>query len=66
MFGFSPGFHRHVGRRGAVHILKDDGSLNMSEGKSSRRVVSSHGAHEVRIIFAKSSATLFSSLLQLI
>uniref|UniRef100_A0A2N9HDF6 UPF3 domain-containing protein n=1 Tax=Fagus sylvatica TaxID=28930 RepID=A0A2N9HDF6_FAGSY len=39
------GSQRHSGRRGG-HVMKDDGSLNMSEGKSSRRGVSGHSAHE--------------------
>ncbi|XP_059449216.1 regulator of nonsense transcripts UPF3 isoform X2 [Corylus avellana] len=50
------GSHRHVGRRGAAHILKDDGSLNMSEGKSPRRGVSGLGAHEKLVWVQKSSS----------
>ncbi|KAB1210896.1 Regulator of nonsense transcripts UPF3 [Morella rubra] len=52
------GSHRPVGRRGAVPIMKDDGSLNMNEGKSSRRGgVSGHGAHEFSfsLVFTEAS-----------
>ncbi|KAE8022320.1 hypothetical protein FH972_008128 [Carpinus fangiana] len=57
------GSHRHVGRRGAAHILKDDGSLNMSEGKSSRRGVSGLGAHEKQVWVQKSSSGMaFSNI----
>ncbi|XP_042969573.1 regulator of nonsense transcripts UPF3 isoform X2 [Carya illinoinensis] len=49
--------HRRVDRRGAVHIMKDDGSLNTSEGKSSRRGgVSGHGALEKQMWIQKSSS----------
>ena len=44
-FCASLGSVRHVGRRGAVHIMKDDGSLNPNEGKPSKRGVA--GGHEV-------------------
>ncbi|KAK9995017.1 hypothetical protein SO802_024720 [Lithocarpus litseifolius] len=40
------GSQRHFGRRGAAQMMKDDGSVNISEGKSSRRGVSGHSAHE--------------------
>ena len=43
--------------------MKDDVSLNMSEGKSSRRGVSGHSAHEVCVVFAKSTVTSCSGLL---
>lgn len=42
---FSLGSVRHVGRRGAGHVMKDDGSLNPNEGKSSKRGLA--GGHEV-------------------
>lgn len=42
----SSGSVRHVGRRGAGHVMKDDGSLNPNEGKPSKRGVA--GGHEVR------------------
>ncbi|XP_022948756.1 regulator of nonsense transcripts UPF3-like isoform X1 [Cucurbita moschata] len=45
---------RHVGRRGAVHIMKDDGSLNPNEGKPSRRGVA--GGHEKQVWVQKSSS----------
>ncbi|XP_035550488.1 regulator of nonsense transcripts UPF3-like isoform X1 [Juglans regia] len=49
--------HRRVDRRGAVHVMKDDGSLNSSEGKSSRRgSVSGHGALEKQVWVQKSSS----------
>ncbi|KAF3953904.1 hypothetical protein ACB098_12G016300 [Castanea mollissima] len=50
------GSQRHFGRRGAAHITKDDGSVNMSEGKSSRRGVSGHSAHEKQVWVQKSSS----------
>lgn len=47
--------------------MKDDGSLNMNEGKSSRRGgVSGHGAHEVCTVCAKATAALFSLLLHFV
>ncbi|XP_050251859.1 regulator of nonsense transcripts UPF3 isoform X1 [Quercus robur] len=50
------GSQRHFGRRGAAHITKDDGSVNMSEGKSSRRGVSGHSAHEKQVWVQKPSS----------
>ncbi|XP_077231613.1 smg-4/UPF3 family protein isoform X2 [Tasmannia lanceolata] len=44
------GSHKHVGRRGLVHGLKEvDGPLSLSEGKSSKRGGAiGYGSHEVR------------------
>lgn len=44
---FFLGSVRHAGRRGAGHVMKDDGSLNPNEGKPSKRGVA--GGHEVRL-----------------
>ncbi|XP_038890177.1 regulator of nonsense transcripts UPF3 isoform X2 [Benincasa hispida] len=45
---------RHVGRRGAAHVMKDDGSLNPNEGKPSKRGVA--GGHEKQVWVQKSSS----------
>ncbi|XP_022149975.1 regulator of nonsense transcripts UPF3 isoform X2 [Momordica charantia] len=45
---------RHVGRRGAGHVMKDDGSLNPNEGKSSKRGLA--GGHEKQVWVQKSSS----------
>ncbi|XP_008459659.1 regulator of nonsense transcripts UPF3 isoform X1 [Cucumis melo] len=45
---------RHVGRRGAGHVMKDDGSLNPNEGKPSKRGVA--GGHEKQVWVQKSSS----------
>ncbi|CAL9045114.1 unnamed protein product, partial [Musa banksii] len=42
------GSHRHVGRRGLARGLKEmDSSLNLSEGKSSKRASTVYSTHEV-------------------
>ncbi|KAF8411964.1 hypothetical protein HHK36_004522 [Tetracentron sinense] len=50
------GSHRHVGRRGPAHIMKDsDGSLNLSEGKPSKRGgATGYGSHEKQVWVQKS------------
>lgn len=45
---------RHVGRRGAGHVMKDDGSMNPNEGKPSKRGVA--GGHEKQVWVQKSSS----------
>ncbi|XP_077249722.1 regulator of nonsense transcripts UPF3-like isoform X2 [Tasmannia lanceolata] len=53
------GSHKHVGRRGLVlHGLKEvDGSLNISEGKSSKRGgVTGYGSHEKQVWVQKSGS----------
>lgn len=45
---------RHAGRRGAGHVMKDDGSLNPNEGKPSKRGVA--GGHEKQVWVQKSSS----------
>lgn len=39
----SAGSRRHGGRRG----VKDDGFMNLSDGKNSKRNVAGYGSHEV-------------------
>lgn len=52
------GSHRHVGRRGPVHGLKDiDGSLNFSEGKPSKRSGGTgYGSNEKQVWVQKSGS----------
>lgn len=52
------GSHKHGGRRGPSHNAKDaDGSPNLSEGKSSKRGVSTgYGSHEKQVWVQKSSS----------
>ncbi|XP_050377141.1 regulator of nonsense transcripts UPF3 isoform X2 [Argentina anserina] len=53
------GSHRHFGRRGSASSTKDDGSLNISEGKSSKRgsAAAVHGAPEKQVWVQKSSGS---------
>ncbi|XP_062028230.1 regulator of nonsense transcripts UPF3 isoform X1 [Rosa rugosa] len=50
------GPHRHFGRRGTAPSTKDDGSLNISEGKSSKRGAAVHGVPEKQVWVQKSSS----------
>ena len=49
------GYHRHVGRRGLARDIKEvDGSLSVTEGKSSKRGSTGYSSHEVnyeKIVF---------------
>ncbi|XP_068653302.1 regulator of nonsense transcripts UPF3-like isoform X2 [Aristolochia californica] len=47
------GSHRHGGRRG-LHGLKDDGLVNLSEGKPSKRGATGYGSHEKQVWVQKS------------
>ncbi|XP_068648427.1 regulator of nonsense transcripts UPF3-like [Aristolochia californica] len=47
------GSHRHGGRRGP-HGLKDDGLINLSEGKPSKRGATVYGSHEKQVWVQKS------------
>ncbi|KAJ7949709.1 Regulator of nonsense transcripts UPF3 [Quillaja saponaria] len=47
------GSHKHFGRHGATLIMKDDG---VNEGKSSKRGVAWHSAHEKQMWVQKSSS----------
>ncbi|KAF8404309.1 hypothetical protein HHK36_009192 [Tetracentron sinense] len=50
------GSHRHVGRRGPAQIMKDaDGSLNLSEGKPSKRGAAT-SSHEKQVWVQKSGS----------
>nr|XP_011461172.1 PREDICTED: regulator of nonsense transcripts UPF3 isoform X2 [Fragaria vesca subsp. vesca] len=53
------GSNRHFGRRGTASSMKDDGSLNTSEGKSSKRGAAAavHGAPEKQVWVQKSSGS---------
>ncbi|KAK9929818.1 hypothetical protein M0R45_026898 [Rubus argutus] len=51
------GSHRHFGRRGTAPSTKDDGSLNLNEGKSSKRGATVHGAPEKQVWVQKSSGS---------
>ncbi|XP_044489621.1 regulator of nonsense transcripts UPF3-like isoform X2 [Mangifera indica] len=55
---YSEGTHRHVGRRGPTHVLKDaDGSSATGEGKPSRRGGGAgYGSHEKQVWVQKSSS----------
>lgn len=57
-FSVDNGSHKHGGRRGPSHNAKDaDGSPNLSEGKSSKRGVSTgYGSHEKQVWVQKSSS----------
>ncbi|KAI3972835.1 hypothetical protein MKX01_019493 [Papaver californicum] len=52
------GSHRHSGRRGSAHAVKDvDGSPSPSDGKPSKRVVTTnYGSHEKRVWVQKSGS----------
>ncbi|KAI4324198.1 hypothetical protein L6164_023753 [Bauhinia variegata] len=50
------GSQRHFSRRGAAHLVKDDGMVNLSEGKPSKRAVTGHSAHEKQVWVQKSSS----------
>ncbi|KAI3990943.1 hypothetical protein MKX01_026127 [Papaver californicum] len=52
------GSHRHSGRRGSAHAVKDvDGSPSPSDGKPSKRVVTAnYGSHEKRVWVQKSGS----------
>ncbi|XP_077231617.1 smg-4/UPF3 family protein isoform X5 [Tasmannia lanceolata] len=52
------GSHKHVGRRGLVHGLKEvDGPLSLSEGKSSKRGGAiGYGSHEKQVWVQKSGS----------
>ncbi|KAI4332336.1 hypothetical protein L6164_017256 [Bauhinia variegata] len=50
------GSQRHFTRRGAAHLVKDDGAVNASEGKPSRRGGTGHGAHEKQVWVQKPSS----------
>ncbi|KAH7524883.1 hypothetical protein FEM48_Zijuj06G0166400 [Ziziphus jujuba var. spinosa] len=50
------GSHRHLSRRGTVHTIKEDGNLNVGEGKPSRKGASAHGANEKQVWVQKSSS----------
>ncbi|XP_024024548.1 regulator of nonsense transcripts UPF3 [Morus notabilis] len=50
------GSHRNFGRRGTAHNVKDEVPQNVSEGKSSKRGATVHGAHEKQVWVQKSSA----------
>ncbi|MCL7049267.1 hypothetical protein MKW94_020351 [Papaver nudicaule] len=52
------GSHRHSGRRGSAHVVKDvDGSPSPSDGKPSKRVVAAnYGSHEKRVWVQKSGS----------
>ncbi|KAI3870784.1 hypothetical protein MKX03_006768 [Papaver bracteatum] len=52
------GSHRHSGRRGSAHAVKDvDGSPSPSDGKPSKRVVATnYGSHEKRVWVQKSGS----------
>lgn len=53
----SGGSHRHYGRRVAASITKDDGCINIIEGKSSkRRGAAGSGGNEKRVWIQKSSS----------
>ena len=57
-----PGPLKNFGRRGAAHNTKDEGTQNVSEGKSSKRGATVHGAHEVSLMlhFQRSITALCS------
>lgn len=55
------GSQRHFGRRGSAHNIKDDGSMNVSEGKPSKRGATVHGAPEVCITFLVGCHIIFIS-----
>lgn len=57
-----PGFHKHSGRRGLVHGVKDtDRSSILSEGKPLKRGGSSaHGSHEVFLVNLRYQVFLFA------
>ncbi|XP_009379185.2 regulator of nonsense transcripts UPF3 isoform X2 [Pyrus x bretschneideri] len=50
------GSHRHFGRRGTGHNMKDDGSQNVGEGKPSKRGATGQGAPEKQVWVQKSSS----------
>ncbi|KAM1729640.1 hypothetical protein ACFX12_020001 [Malus domestica] len=50
------GSHRHFGRHGSAHNMKDDGSVNVGEGKPSKRGASGHGTPEKQVWVQKSSS----------
>lgn len=49
------GSHRHFGRRSRVHSLKDDGSMALSEVKSSKKGGAAGGAQEKQVWVQKPS-----------
>lgn len=57
-FSVDNGSHKHGGRRGPSHSAKDaDGSSYLSEGKPSKRgVTSAYGSHEKQVWVQKSSS----------
>ncbi|KAM1204031.1 hypothetical protein ACFX2J_019773 [Malus domestica] len=50
------GSHRHFGRHGSAHNMKDDGSVNVGEGKPSKRGASVHGTPEKQVWVQKPSS----------
>ncbi|XP_021831171.1 regulator of nonsense transcripts UPF3 isoform X1 [Prunus avium] len=51
------GSQRHFGRRGSAHNIKDDGSINVSEGKPSKRGATVHGAPEQKQVWVQKSSS---------
>ncbi|MED6132737.1 hypothetical protein PIB30_021561 [Stylosanthes scabra] len=50
------GPQRNFTRRGASHIVKDDASVSLGEGKTSKKGGVGHGAHEKQVWVQKSSS----------
>ncbi|KAJ1400085.1 putative regulator of nonsense transcripts UPF3-like isoform [Sesbania bispinosa] len=50
------GSQRNFTRRGASYIVKDEGSVSLSEGKPSKKGVVGHSAHEKQVWVQKSSS----------
>ncbi|KAK8524901.1 hypothetical protein V6N12_029753 [Hibiscus sabdariffa] len=51
----SAGSSRHFAQHPTAHNIKDDGSVTLRNGKSSKRGTTSSGAHEVRKFCAESA-----------
>ncbi|KAM1729638.1 hypothetical protein ACFX12_020001 [Malus domestica] len=51
------GSHRHFGRHGSAHNMKDDGSVNVGEGKPSKRGASGHGTPEQKQVWVQKSSS---------
>ncbi|XP_068305541.1 regulator of nonsense transcripts UPF3-like isoform X3 [Pyrus communis] len=51
------GSHRHFGRHGSAHNMKDDGSVNVGEGKPSKKGASVHGTPEQKQVWVQKSSS---------
>ncbi|XP_048439176.1 regulator of nonsense transcripts UPF3 isoform X3 [Pyrus x bretschneideri] len=51
------GSHRHFGRHGSAHNMKDDGSVNVGEGKPSKRGASVQGTPEQKQVWVQKSSS---------